>query len=226
MRLIYVAGLLEGDALALTSTRMDPDHPQYYQSEVELYQHLKELYADPNKVKNARAEFKRLIMKKDQTFQTFYATFLRLVADGEISSTDLKDDLNEKLSWKLQEAVAVYYNDSSIKTTQFAQYCTTLDQQIRYRASRQGQAEGRRARDRKKPEAKDQSPDRARDQPSEKPGDGKEPDQPRPERERSSIKCFNCDKTGHIARNCRAPKKEDKKIAQVEEVSKSENDKP
>ena len=214
---------------------MDPDHPQYYQSETELYQHLKELYADPNKVKNARAEFKRLIMKKDQTFQTFYTTFLRLVADGEISSTDLKDDLNKKLSWKLQEAVAVYYNDTSIKTTQFAQYCTTIDQQIRYRASRQGQAEGRRARDqagsRKKPEAKDQSPDPSRDRLSDKPGDKKEQDKPRQERERSSIKCFNCDKTGHIARNCRALKKEDQKIARVEEASdleasKLENDKP
>ena len=90
--------LLKEDTLALTSTRLDLDHPQYYGSELELYQHLQELYGDPNKEKNARTEFKKLYIRKDQTFQVFYAMFLRLVADGKISNTDLKDDLNDKLS--------------------------------------------------------------------------------------------------------------------------------
>jgi hypothetical protein len=46
LRLIYVSELLEGDVLALTSTWTNPDHPQYYGSELELYQHLQELYSD------------------------------------------------------------------------------------------------------------------------------------------------------------------------------------
>jgi hypothetical protein len=93
-----VSELLKGDALALTNTQTNPDHPQYYSLKLKLYQHLQELYSDPNKEKNARTEFKRLYIKKDQTFQVFHATFLRLVTDGNISNTDLKDELNNKLS--------------------------------------------------------------------------------------------------------------------------------
>ena len=69
-------------------------------------------------------------MKKDQTFQEFYSIFLRCVADGNISPRDLKDDLNDKLTWKLQEAVTTYYNDPIITLSQFVKYCTTNDQQI------------------------------------------------------------------------------------------------
>ncbi|KAH0533987.1 hypothetical protein GP486_008943, partial [Trichoglossum hirsutum] len=58
--------------------------------------------------------FVTLAMKKEQTFQEFYSTFLYCVADGNISLQDLKDDLNDKLIWKLQEAVVTYYNDSTV----------------------------------------------------------------------------------------------------------------
>ncbi|KAH0562003.1 hypothetical protein GP486_003292 [Trichoglossum hirsutum] len=44
-----------------------------------------------------------------------------------ISLRDLKDDLNDKLTWKLQEAVAMYYNDSTVTLSQFAKHCTTND---------------------------------------------------------------------------------------------------
>ena len=76
----------------------------------------------------------------------FYATFLWLVANSNITSNDLKEELNNKLAWKLQEAVAVYYNNISINTTQFTQHYTTLDQQIRNRTARQKRA-NKKARD-------------------------------------------------------------------------------
>ena len=72
--------------------------------------------------------FKNLVMKKGQTFQEFYALFLQCVADGNISPQDLKDDLNDKLTWKLQESIAMYYNDSAITISQFVWYYTTNDQ--------------------------------------------------------------------------------------------------
>jgi hypothetical protein len=216
-RLIYVAGLLEGDALAMTSTRMDPDHVQYYRTELELYQHLQELYTDPNREKNARAEFKRLYMKKDQTFQTFYATFLRLVADGKIVSTDLKEKLNNKLSWKLQETVSVYYNDKHINLTQFAQHCVTIDQQIRTRTAKQERADKRSGgpgERRKKPE----TGDRKTDKPTEEGND-----KTKSSWDRSLIKCYNCEKLGHIAKDCRAPKKDGRPVvAPLEEGTDSD----
>ena len=65
MKVIYVASLLEGNALALITPRMDKDYACYYQTMKELLGHLVELYADPNRAKNARSEFKKLYMKKD-----------------------------------------------------------------------------------------------------------------------------------------------------------------
>jgi hypothetical protein len=46
--------------------------------------------------------------------------FLHCIANGNISVRDLKDDLNDKLTWKLQKAVVTYYNDLTVTLTQFA----------------------------------------------------------------------------------------------------------
>jgi hypothetical protein len=131
LKIIYVSSRLTGNALALTNPRMDEDSPNRYRQLSELYDHLKELYSDPNKMQNARREFHKLQMRSGHVFQEFYALFLRLSTEGGISSQDLKYELNEKLTMKLQESVRTYYNDSSVNATCFAQYCTTNDQQIR-----------------------------------------------------------------------------------------------
>ena len=62
---------------------------------------MEELWSNPNKQRDARTKFKKLIMSKTETFQAFYAEFTRLVAEGYIATQDLKDDLNSKLWWKL-----------------------------------------------------------------------------------------------------------------------------
>jgi hypothetical protein len=140
LKIIYIASRLEGNALLLVTPRLDEDNVHIYQTLRDIYEYLKELYADPNKARNARAEFKKLFMKKEQTFQEFYAQFLRLVSNGNIAIQDLKDDLYDKLPWKLQEAVSIYYNDPMINTTAFAQYYTTIDQQVRNRMEKQERA--------------------------------------------------------------------------------------
>ena len=140
LRIIYAAGCMSDDALALISPRLDAANHHAYATVKDLYEHLDELYGDPNKEKNARHTFKELTMKKGQAFQEFYTMFLRCIADGNISPHDLKDDLNDKLTWKLQEAVATYYNDPTITLSQFARHCTTNDHQIRSRLEKRERA--------------------------------------------------------------------------------------
>ena len=53
--------------------------------------------------------------------------FLRYVTDGNINPQDLKDDLNDKLTWKLQETIATYYNNPNVSTIEFARHYTTND---------------------------------------------------------------------------------------------------
>jgi hypothetical protein len=49
------------------------------------------------------------------------------VTKSSISQQDLKYDLNKKLIWNLQAAVATYYNDSSVDLAAFVQYYTTIN---------------------------------------------------------------------------------------------------
>lgn len=197
LKVIYVTSLLEGNALALVTSRLDPDNSQYYQTVTDLYSHLLELYGDPNRTRNARQEFKQLVMRKDQPFQEFYAHFLRLVADGNVPAQDLKEELNDKLSWKLQEAVAVYYNDPTVNATRLAQQCTTLDQQIRYRADRQ-QKSLRTKKSKEGFQATESSRSTRIELPAEIPVTRRQP------RDLSTVKCYFCNKLGHYARDCKS----------------------
>jgi hypothetical protein len=122
---------MSNDALALISPCLNTINHYAYATIREPYEHLNKLYGDLNKKKNACHAFKELTMRKKQIFQEFYAMFLCYIADGNISPHDLKDDLNDKLIWKLQKAVTTYYNDPTITLSQFTWDCTTNDQQIR-----------------------------------------------------------------------------------------------
>jgi hypothetical protein len=101
LKIIYISGRIGGHTLILISPCLNQDSRYIYETVRELYIYLEELYGNPNKEYNTRQAFKELSIKKGQTFQEFYTLFLRYIADGNINPQDLKDNLNNKLTWKL-----------------------------------------------------------------------------------------------------------------------------
>jgi hypothetical protein len=255
MKILYVSSRLTGHALSLTNPRLDEENPITYKTIIEFISHLKELYSNPNKIHNARRAFQSLGMKAGQAFQEFYAVFLRLVAESRTSQDQLKYELNEKLTLKLQESVAIYYNDPEVDVTQFAQHCTTVDQQIRVRHDKQERLAKR--YNKNASSASTSSPANASYVlpqqrsaksfvPSSAPTRAITTDTPPPANpagsgkamNMSEVQCFNCGKYGHFQADCPHPKSGHKHpgLASIEETaitdmilepeSDSENERP
>jgi hypothetical protein len=70
---------------------------------------LATIYKDPYKVQNARLKYKSLLMKSTETFLDFHTRFLQLVGQAKIPSDDLRPNLFDKLTLKLQRTVLLVY---------------------------------------------------------------------------------------------------------------------
>ena len=127
LKIIYVSSRLASNALALTNPRINQESPHWYHQLSEIYDYLNELYFDPNKLQNACRDFRKLMLRPSYIFQEFYARFLQLSIEGNITK-QLKQELNEKLLAKLQELVYIYYNNPSINIIRFTQFYTINNQ--------------------------------------------------------------------------------------------------
>jgi hypothetical protein len=215
LKIIYVSSRLAGDALALTNPRMNQESPHRYRQLSEIYDHLNELYSDPNKLQNARRDFGKLMLRPGHVFQEFYARFLRLSTEGNITE-QLKWELNEKLPAKLQESVRVYYNDPSVDIVRFAQFCTTNDQQIR--ASYDKAKEYKKTMAGTTKPSSPYTPQQVVKEESTSTAIVKyEPPQKRKQRpmtgDPSTVKCFNCNEFGHYVYNCPHKRTAETKVA-------------
>jgi hypothetical protein len=54
-KIVYATGLLRSPAFDLIAPRLDVDNPRSYRTTKQLYEHMKELWSNPNKAKDARA---------------------------------------------------------------------------------------------------------------------------------------------------------------------------
>jgi hypothetical protein len=95
---------------------------------LDLYRHLSDIYEDPNRKYIAKDSFRKLFIKKQDLFHTFYSTFTRLANEACISPAELKDELSYKLSFDLQRQVLREARDPSYTLKQFADLCSLTDQ--------------------------------------------------------------------------------------------------
>ena len=64
----------------------------------EMIQYLEEILENPFKMKDARIEFRKLVIRENESFSDFYTQFLYLANRGGIPIADLQPDLYDKIT--------------------------------------------------------------------------------------------------------------------------------
>jgi hypothetical protein len=75
-------------------------------------------------------------MKPNQSFHEFYTKFLHLSGRAQIAESELKFELNNKLSFELQRSVISQFH-SNLTLREFAEHCGVIDQSLKIIAERQ-----------------------------------------------------------------------------------------
>ena len=141
-RRAYVIGRVTGKAARYIAPRIREDSADPYRSAEDIFQHLATKFDDPNRVFNAKNDFKKLYMR-DLPFHDFYADFIHLASEAQVSTTDLKYELNHKLATELQLRVIREFQDPEYTLQKFADYCTVIDQAVKSANARlQGRNKG------------------------------------------------------------------------------------
>ena len=100
-----------------------------------MIQHLAARYVNPNKVRDARYDYNRLMMKPSQPFIEFQTQFLHLAGEAQIPEDNLCLDLYDKLTTWMQEKLAVQLR--TLDTfTELSACCLSLDSELKRIAAR------------------------------------------------------------------------------------------
>ncbi|KAE8548992.1 hypothetical protein EYB25_009375 [Talaromyces marneffei] len=86
-RMHYVKSMCEGDAAEHLLPRFRNDSPYRYCDVQDIFDHLKTLYMDENRVVNAKMKLRRLVMR-EMKFQTFLSQFTLLAQESRLSQEE------------------------------------------------------------------------------------------------------------------------------------------
>ncbi|EEH17366.1 hypothetical protein PABG_07362 [Paracoccidioides brasiliensis Pb03] len=217
MRIAYIENRTDGDAARHIAPRMEEDHPERYQTAEEIFEHLKSIYEDANKLQNAKSDYRKLIMRNGDNYHEFVTKFLHLAGEAKIAKEDYKTDFNDKLSFDLQRTVAVA-NATTNTYAEFQKICAqaahTLQTINATQKSKSLRGNGSNVFKQNTPRASDSQTSHSTS--ATKSSTIKEALGARPD-----IQCYYCKEKGHIARNCPAKQKSQQVITEL-----TENDTP
>jgi hypothetical protein len=231
LRLAYVTGRCSGDAMKHIAARMRVDSADRYKDAPDVFEHLDSVYGDPNRLVNAKRRYHSLLMKPADKYHTFLSEFLYLAEEADIPYTDRKEDLYNKLTFKLQELVISEANRNGT-FAEFNTYCSQTANRLEAILSRQRNRFGR-------PPASTPAlapvpratptPVSAPRQTSFEPKRGSPSSNPRlPDAERESLlregRCFTCKMPGHLSRDCPSKQKTTVATTSAELVENEETD--
>jgi hypothetical protein len=123
-KITYIENQTNGEAAYYIAPYMRPEHPEHYSTAEQIFEYLSSIYKDANKSKNAKKDFRDLIIHKCIDYQTFKTKFLHLAGKAEIHTADYKDKFISKLLFNLQKIVAVKH----AKDRTFIEFCKVVVQ--------------------------------------------------------------------------------------------------
>jgi hypothetical protein len=235
-KMLYLFNRTSGDAQKHLQPRYDEDSQTRFVSAKEMLDYLASIYVNPNAVRDARHDYNALLMQPSQSFSEFQTQFLHLAGQAQVPQESLRLDLYDRVTILLQKGIAPILR--LLPTyEELAADLASLDTELRRISVREERQ--RRFRERQparthvtvsagpapvtvvspKPTTTAHGPFvRAR---SETPRT--EPRRPAPAN--AVFTCFNCDKPGHIAKECPEPQRGDlKEIGEELEGSYDDQD--
>ena len=126
LRIAYVENRVGGKAAKHLRPRLRASAVNPYTTAEEMLKHLETIFQDANKEANAKREFRKLNMRATDKFQDFLTDFLHLAGEAQIPATMYKDELYQRVTWKLQEMTIKESMDSDINFDVYTAVCTKL----------------------------------------------------------------------------------------------------
>jgi len=201
-RIAYIQTQIEGFAKEQIGKRFLKDNPRRFETVVEIFEALKVVFYNPNRVQEALDKFRDLQMKSTQKYHDFLTTFTHHASEAEIPLETYKRELYSKLTPALRSMTWSQYNDAAITFESFSALCNTAAYTFRTNLAREN-----------KPAASPSPALRVSPAPrmpqittSASSTAATTPKKRMNEVERLTLrkegKCFYCKEAGHIAINC------------------------
>jgi hypothetical protein len=97
-KMLYLFNRTTRDAQKHLQPQYNNESQVHFTTTQEMIQHLAAIYVNPNKVRDARYDYNRLMMKPGQPFVEFQTQFLHLVGKAQTPAENLCLDLYNKLT--------------------------------------------------------------------------------------------------------------------------------
>lgn len=220
----HIFAQTSGKAMEHLTERMKFEHPESFTHQEEIFDWLKGFFKDPNERETARVQYQKCRMSQNENFNTFYSRFSSLASRARIEQSDQLQDMYRKLYPDLhQQAMNFMATNpdfgSAIKRFHFLDNELRLNQESRNRRDRIriGNQKFTQQLPYSKPlsKVKFEEKDPVRQfNPHRKLAHDSTPMFSEQDR-----KCYNCQKFGHLSKDCAKPKVENSHKHQINHIS-------